>query len=142
MFVNFWFPSVWPTWMWVEQDHMIYNSYMRQNTRWQFFCADKDRAQIIVKRPNGYVGRYPTASPNGEYYGLTDESQFEQLLWGGRSHEIQWDYTSTTGSSVSIELYKEGAYWYTIAASTPNDGSYWWSFTPAMREMMSMPIRE
>lgn len=45
----------------------------------------------------------------------------------GTTQTIQWTTTGDVGATVSIDLYKGGAFWTSIVASTPNDGEYSWS---------------
>jgi len=41
-------------------------------------------------------------------------------------HAIQWTSQGDIGSSVQVRLYKGGSYQQTLAASTPDDGSFAW----------------
>jgi hypothetical protein len=42
----------------------------------------------------------------------------------GSTQKITWTTVGITGSNVKIELFKGGTLYYTIASSTPNDGSF------------------
>ena len=64
----------------------------------------------LQQQPNSIV----IQSPNGG-----------ETFTTGSSQTISW--TSGIGGDVSIELLKNGTLFTTIAASTPNDGSYSWS---------------
>ncbi|MBN2456201.1 MAG: hypothetical protein JXB29_06675 [Sedimentisphaerales bacterium] len=50
-----------------------------------------------------------------------------ELWYVGRSENISWSSSSITGN-VKIEISDDnGSNWYTITASTTNDGSYYWT---------------
>lgn len=49
-----------------------------------------------------------------------------EIWYKGQTYIIIWD-SADAGSYVDIELYVEDYYYYTIASSTYNDGSYYWA---------------
>jgi len=63
-------------------------------------------------------------------------------IWQKNSgHAIQWTSQGDIGSNVQIRIYKGGSYQQTLAASTPNDGSFAWIVSTSLAAGSDYQIR-
>ena len=134
---------------WVDYEDGLFNSQEPSDSRWRFYCPEKNvkdpgdtgggwsgLAELILLHPNGYHTQYPTRSPNGKVYGDYEDIYNEVVLRRVGVNDIIWDYSSATGDTVMIELYKTGSPLLTITAGTPNDGYFEWVITPQQTELI------
>lgn len=65
----------------------------------------------------------------------------DEQLYQGAEYEIEWTANSNVTGNVKIELLKNGSVDSTIAASTPNTGSYEWTIPEAQTAGTDYKIR-
>jgi len=132
-------PDVGSEYLWADIDDRMFNFYWNMTHRYIWFSANKDTAEIVVKKPNGYVYEYQDNQPNGDQgqYALSPNTVDEEDLKTVGSNEIWWDFTSSTGPNVKIDLYENDQPVYTIANSVPNTGFYAWTVTEAARQVLT-----
>jgi len=132
-------PGVGTYLLWSDVDYRMFHYAWNMTHRYIWFSANKDRAKIVVKKPNGYMYQYPYGQPNGEQgqYALSSLTVDEEDLRTVGTNEIWWDATSSTGPNVRIDLYENDQQVYTVANSAPNTGFYAWTVSEAAREVLT-----